>query len=113
MALALGRDGAIPIMSQSRSNFRVGPVSLPYTSVHFGVGTLWTPTSRSSGGMSRASSPVIGLKNIMRELGLEREDRTHVRGEDIAGMWRAGERSRERLARYALDDVRDVDRLSA
>ena len=27
----------------------------------------------------------------MRELGLEREDRTHVRGEDIAGMWRAGD----------------------
>ena len=27
-------------------------------------------------------------------------------------LWRAGERSRARLAEYALDDVRDVDRLS-
>src|SRR5690606_13735505 len=53
-----------------------------------------------------------GLKSIMRELELERDDRTHVEGQEIATLWREGERSRERLAEYALDDVRDVDRLS-
>jgi DNA polymerase elongation subunit (family B) len=53
-----------------------------------------------------------GLKDVIREMGLEREDRTFVDRASIADMWRAGEVERETLAAYALDDVRDVDTLS-
>ncbi len=113
VALEFGRDGALPVISQSRANFRVGPVSLPYTPVHIRGRHVVDTYQLIQRWDVQGKLSSFGLKSIMRELGLEREDRTHVRGEDIAGMWRAGERSRERLARYALDDVRDVDRLSA
>ncbi len=53
-----------------------------------------------------------GLKDVIRDMGLEREDRTFVDRTAIAEMWRSGERARERLAAYAMDDVRDVDMLS-
>jgi DNA polymerase elongation subunit (family B) len=53
-----------------------------------------------------------GLKEVISQMGLEREDRVFVDRTEIADMWRAGERDRETLAAYALDDVRDVDMLS-
>jgi DNA polymerase elongation subunit (family B) len=112
VTLGFGRDGSAPTIASFRSNFRVGPVSLPYTAVHVRgrhiVDTYQQIQRWDIGG--RLSS--YGLKSIMAELGLEREDRVHVEGDQIASMWRSGERSRDRLARYALDDVRDVERLS-
>ncbi len=51
-----------------------------------------------------------GLKDVIQQMGLEREDRTFVDRATIAEMWKRGETSR--LAAYALDDVRDVDTLS-
>jgi hypothetical protein len=53
-----------------------------------------------------------GLKEVISQMGLEREDRVFVDRSTIAEMWRSGERNRETLAAYALDDVRDVDMLS-
>ncbi len=112
VTLALGRDGSLPILAQSRSNFRVGPVSLPYTSVHIRGRHIVDTYQQIQRWDVQGKLSSYGLKSIMRELALERDDRVHVEGERIAELWRAGERSRERLARYALDDVRDVDRLS-
>ncbi|MBA2776145.1 MAG: ribonuclease H-like domain-containing protein [Chloroflexia bacterium] len=112
VTLDLGRDGSPPTLASFRSNFRVGPVSLPYTSVHIRgrhVVDTYQQIQRWDV-LGKLSS--YGLKSIMRELGLEREDRVHVAGDEIANLWRAGERSRDRLVQYALDDVRDVDRLS-
>lgn len=110
--LGIGRDGSPPTIAGYRSNFRVGPVSLPYRAIHVRgrhiVDTYQQIQRWDIGG--KLSS--YGLKSIMRELALERDDRVHVAGDQIAKMWRAGERSRDRLAQYALDDVRDVDRLS-
>ena len=51
-----------------------------------------------------------GLKDVIKQLGLEREDREFIAGDDIRDAWDKGDH--ERLARYALDDVRDVDSLS-
>lgn len=51
-----------------------------------------------------------GLKDVVEQLGLARDDRVFVAGSDIRAMWEAGDH--DRLARYALDDVRDVDDLS-
>jgi DNA polymerase I len=53
-----------------------------------------------------------GLKEVIRQLYLEREDRVFVDRASIAEMWRNGSRDRQTLAAYALDDVRDVDMLS-
>ena len=50
-----------------------------------------------------------GLKNAVRALGLERKDRVFVDPEDIPRLW---QEAPDRLAEYALDDVRDVHALS-
>lgn len=51
-----------------------------------------------------------GLKDVINQLGLEREDREFIAGDAIRAAWDSGDH--DRLAKYALDDVRDVDALS-
>lgn len=51
-----------------------------------------------------------GLKDVISQLGLEREDREFIAGDAIRDAWESGDH--DRLAKYALDDVRDVDSLS-
>ncbi|MCC6705771.1 MAG: DNA polymerase [Thermomicrobiales bacterium] len=109
--LRLGRDGSPPLVTEQQ-RFRAGPVSLPYTQAHIHgrhiVDTYQQLQRFDVAG--RLSS--YGLKPAIRALGLEREEREFVAGEEIATLWRNGERDRERLARYAMDDVRDVDLLA-
>lgn len=110
--LPMGRDGSEPNVADFTQRFRAGPLSLPFSTVHiYGRHVIdtyqqiqrWDTTGRL---------PSYGLKNIIRALDIEREDREFVEGEQIAVLWNRGERSKDRLARYALDDVRDVDLLS-
>jgi DNA polymerase elongation subunit (family B) len=103
--LGIGRDGSSPTLAQFRSNFRVGPVSLPYTSVHVRGRHIIDTYQQIQRWDVQGKLSSYGLKSIMRELELEREDRVHVEGEQIANMWRAGQRSRDQLVQYALDDV--------
>lgn len=112
VALGLGRDDSPPTVAQFRSHFRVGPVSLPYTPVHIRGRHIVDTYQQIQRWDIQGKLSSYGLKSIMRELDLERDDRVHVEGQQIANMWRSGERSRDRLAQYALDDVRDVARLS-
>jgi hypothetical protein len=109
--LRLGRDGSQPVLNEQQ-RFRAGPVSLPYTQVHVHgrhiVDTYQQLQRFDTAG--RLSS--YALKSAIRALGLEREEREFVAGEEIATLWRNGERDRARLGRYALDDVRDVDLLA-
>lgn len=51
-----------------------------------------------------------GLKDVVEQLGLTREGREFIAGDAIREAWEQGDHAR--LARYALDDVRDVDMLS-
>lgn len=53
-----------------------------------------------------------GLKEVIRQMGLERGDRTFVDRTQITQMFESGSGSREELSTYALDDVRDVEVLS-
>lgn len=110
--LSFGRDGSAPQVWSNQQRFRVGPVSLPYTAVQIHgrhvVDTLHQIQRHDVQGVLSG----YGLKSVIKELGIEREDREFVDGQEIANLWRAGERDRERLAHYALDDVRDVDLLS-
>jgi DNA polymerase I len=50
-----------------------------------------------------------GLKESVAALGLEREGRTHVPGEEINRMW---QNDPECLVNYAIDDLLDTDMLS-
>ncbi|CAA9560940.1 MAG: DNA polymerase II [uncultured Thermomicrobiales bacterium] len=109
---SMGRDGSEPNVADFTQRFRAGGISLPFSTVHiYGRHVIdtyqqvqrWDTTGRL---------PSYGLKNIIRALDIEREGREFVEGEQIAVLWNRGERSKDRLARYALDDVRDVDLLS-
>ncbi|MGN6484868.1 MAG: 3'-5' exonuclease, partial [Thermomicrobiales bacterium] len=110
--LALGRDGSLITTSETTQRFRVGPTSIPYSMAHIHgrhIVDTYQQIQRFDA-VGKLSS--YGLKNVIRDMGLEREDRVHVQGAAIAEMWRSGERDRAKLADYALDDVRDVDVLA-
>ncbi|MGC4191634.1 MAG: DNA polymerase domain-containing protein [Thermomicrobiales bacterium] len=110
--LPLGRDGSVIATSDSVQRFRVGPTSIPYTLAHLHGRHIVDTYQQIQRFDAIGRLPSYGLKNVIRDLGLEREDRVHVQGEAIADMWRSGLRDRERLADYAMDDVRDVDVLA-
>lgn len=101
--LRLGRNGSAPRVVDSNR----GPHSVYIHGRH--VIDTYTQIQRYdvAGTFTR-----YGLKDVIRQMGLERQDRTFVPGADIGTMWRSGTRDREVLAAYALDDVRDVDTLS-
>jgi uncharacterized protein YprB with RNaseH-like and TPR domain len=109
--LRLGRDGSPPVLNEQQ-RFRAGPVSLPYTQVHIHGRHIVDTYQQLQRFDVAGKLSSYGLKSAIRALGLEREEREFVAGDEIANLWRSGERDRERLARYALDDVRDVDLLA-
>jgi len=112
VTLRFGRDGSPPYVSSTTRRFRVGPVSMPFTPVHVHGRHVIDTYQQVQRWDTQGRLTSYGLKPVIRGLGLERSDRQFVEGDQIASMWRAGERSRDRLAQYALDDVRDVDLLS-
>ncbi|MBA3416806.1 MAG: ribonuclease H-like domain-containing protein [Chloroflexia bacterium] len=109
LPLPWGRDGSPVWIDDRTSRFKAGPLTMPYTPAHVHgrhiVDTYQQIQRYDTGG--KLSS--YGLKNAIDELGLTRPDRSFVPGDQIAMLWRT---DRDRLLRYALDDVRDVDILS-
>ena len=110
--LTLGRDRSAPRLLDREQTVRVGPLSQSYPAAyihgrHIVDTYLQVQRFDVSGRFSR-----YGLKDVIRQMGLERSDRVFVDRATIADMWRRGARDRETLAQYALDDVRDVDMLS-
>lgn len=103
VSLRLGRNGSAPRIADNHR----GPQSVYIHGRH--VIDTYSQIQRFdvAGNFTR-----YGLKDVIRQMGLEREDRTFVSGGDIADLWRQGARERDELAAYALDDVRDVDTLS-
>ncbi len=107
--LSWGRDGSSVRIGQGQARFKVGALTMPYTPVYvYGrhvIDTYQQIQRYDTGG--RLGS--YGLKNAVEELGLTRPGREFVPGEQIRDLWST---DRDRLLRYALDDVRDVDTLS-
>lgn len=108
LSLDWGRDGS-PVRFGNRQRFKAGARTIPFESAyvhgrHF-VDTYQQIQRYDVAG--RLSS--FGLKPAIAALGLERSDRAHVEGEDIAAMWR---RDPDFLIRYAIDDVLDTNLLS-
>ncbi|MCC7021916.1 MAG: hypothetical protein IT338_03770 [Thermomicrobiales bacterium] len=107
--LLWGRDGSAIRLGAGTSRFKAGPLTMPYTPAYvYGrhiIDTYQQIQRYDIGG--RLSS--YGLKPAVEELGLTRPGREFVPGEEIRHVWRG---DRDRLLRYALDDVRDVAVLS-
>ncbi|MFN8594468.1 MAG: 3'-5' exonuclease [Thermomicrobiales bacterium] len=109
LALLWGRDGSPIRIGTGTARFKAGPLTMPYTPAYIHgrhiVDTYQQIQRYDIGG--RLSS--YGLKQAVEELGLTRPGREFVPGAEIRDVWR---HDRDRLLRYALDDVRDVDVLS-
>lgn len=109
LVLAWGRDHSPIRVGSGTARFKAGPLTMPYTPAYIHgrhiVDTYQQIQRYDIGG--RLSS--YGLKQAVEELGLTRPDREFVPGAEIREVWR---RDRDRLLRYALDDVRDVAVLS-
>jgi DNA polymerase elongation subunit (family B) len=110
--LMLGRDRSAPRIVDRDQQVRVGPMSQSYAAAfihgrHVIDTYLQIQRFDVQGQFSR-----YGLKDVIRQMGLERSDRIFVDRTTISDMWRRGDRDRDTLAQYALDDVRDVDMLS-
>ena len=118
LALGLGRDTSTPRLSDSASSanprggrrLKVGGRSIPFTGCHiYGrhVVDTYQQIQRydAAGNLER-----YGLKDAIQALGMTRPGRVFLDGAAIAARW---ETETETVRAYALDDVRDVEALSA
>ncbi|HUG15732.1 MAG TPA: DNA polymerase domain-containing protein [Thermomicrobiales bacterium] len=107
--LSWGRDGS-ELRLAGEQRFKAGARTIPYQGAYvYGrhvVDTYQQVQRYDVGGLLDS----YALKPAIQALGLERSGRTHVDRRDIAGAWHE---DRETLARYAIDDVLDVNVLSA
>ncbi len=108
-SLPWGRNGSPMRAGDGTQRVKVGALSLPFTPIFINgrhiIDTYQQIQRYDVGGRLNG----YGLKHVVNQLGLVRADREFVRGDQISEVWKT---DRERLVRYALDDVRDVDNLS-
>jgi DNA polymerase I len=107
--LRWGRDGSPIRIGSGSARFKAGALTMPYTPAYIHgrhVLDTYQQIQRYDIGGHLSS---YGLKQAVEELGLTRPNREFVPGAEIADVWR---HDRDRLLRYALDDVRDVAVLS-
>ncbi|MDP9349989.1 MAG: ribonuclease H-like domain-containing protein [Chloroflexota bacterium] len=106
--LALGRESDVPV--RSRDALKVGARNDRFTRYSVAgreiVDTLHAVKRRDAIVHDIRS---YGLKAAARYFGLASEDREYVEGEHIYSTW---QQDADRVRRYALDDVREVDGLS-
>jgi DNA polymerase, archaea type len=103
VALRMGRDGSAPRIQEDNRRQTVVYVHGRH------IIDTYTQIQRFDvqGNLTR-----YGLKEVVQQMGLEREDRVFVDRARITELFESGDASREELSAYALDDVRDVDMLS-
>lgn len=104
--LSWGRDGSPVRISDGQRRFKAGPLSLPYTPAYIHGRHIIDTYQQIQRYDSAGNLTSYGLKNAVEALGLTRANREFVPGEQIREVW---DTDRDRLIRYALDDVRDVD----
>jgi DNA polymerase elongation subunit (family B) len=109
--LRWGRDGSPPRIGQGQQRFKVAALTLPFTPCYVHGRHVVDTYQQIQRYDTAGKLTSYALKRIMRDLGLEREEREFVRPERIREIWLDPD-GRDRLARYALDDVRDVDALA-
>lgn len=110
LPLRWGRDGSALWLGRREDRFKVGPRLIAYSGAHI-YGRHIVDTYQQIQRYDRAGElGSYGLKAVVEALGLRRPDRTFVDRKEIPVLW---EKDPGRLARYALDDARDVRDLSA
>ncbi len=106
--LAVGRDGDEP--AESRDLLKVGARNEPFRRFSVSgreiVDTLHAVKRRDA---IVHDIRAYGLKQAARYFGIASEDRELIEGAEIHETWRSDP---ERVRRYALEDVREVDQLS-
>ncbi len=108
LTLEWGRDGS-PVHIGGEQRFKAGARSIPFSSARIYGRHLIDTYQQIQRYDTSGQLSSYALKPAVQALGLARHDRTYVPGSDITDVW---SRDRERLIRYALDDVLDVNALS-
>ncbi len=107
--LPWGRDGSDLRVDEQTSRFRSGPQSLPYHRAFISGRHIIDTYQQIQRTDQSGKLQSYGLKAAIEQLGLTRSDRVFVAGGAIADLWRTDP---DKLAIYAMDDVRDVDQLA-
>jgi DNA polymerase I len=101
---ALGRDGSEPRVFDTKIKFAERELS--YTNFNIsGRDVLDTYFMVQQADIGKREMPGYGLKDVVKWLGQVSPDREYIEGKDISKVWNEDP---ERLIRYALDDVREV-----
>ena len=105
---AVGRDGSAPRTFASAMRFAERSVDLPAVDIA-GRHVIDTYLQVMAFDVFKRDLPSYGLKAAARYFGLQADDRTYVKGEQISQVWRD---EPERLIDYAGHDVVETERLA-
>jgi DNA polymerase I len=107
--LAWGRDGQALWLQERQGRLKVGPRLLPAMSVHVHGRHIIDTYQQVQRFDSEGKLESYALKPVMQSLDLVRDGREFVDRSAINTLW---QQDPDRLARYCLDDARDVRLLS-
>jgi DNA polymerase, archaea type len=104
----IGRNGSAPRTFETSMRFAERTIDFPGVEIagRHVVDTLFQVMSYD---VFKRDLPGYGLKEVARYFGFADESRTYVAGSDIARVW---DEEPERLLAYALDDVRETERIA-
>lgn len=105
---AVGRDGSAPRTFGSAMRFAERSVDLPAVDIA-GRHVIDTYLQVLAFDVFKRDLPGYGLKAAARYFGLQEDDRTYVKGEEIPRVWQDDP---ERLIDYARHDVMETERLA-
>ncbi len=108
VVFAAGRDGSAPRTFPAAMRFAERSVDLPAVDVA-GRHVIDTYLQVMAFDVSKRDLPGYGLKAAARYFGLQADDRTYVKGEEISQTWHS---EPERLIDYARHDVAETERLA-
>ncbi len=104
----IGRDGTTPRTYPSSMRFAERSIDYPALQIA-GRHVVDTYFQVMSYDVFKRDLPGYGLKAVAKYFGFAPEGRTYVEGDQIAATWR---NDPDMLLRYALDDVRETERLA-
>ena len=110
--LALGRDGSALGSYASRVQIAERTINYPKYEI-FGRHIVDTYLLVQFYDISTRELESFGLKDVARHFGLASKDRTYLEPSEIPKLADAGSAGLKKLARYALDDVRETRALAA
>jgi DNA polymerase elongation subunit (family B) len=108
VAFAVGRDGSTPRTFGAAMRFAERSVDLPAMDIA-GRHVIDTYLQVMAFDVFKRDLPGYGLKAAARYFGLQADDRTYVKGEEISQTWYS---EPERLIDYARHDVVETERLA-